>query len=182
VGFWCSLLVEVLGGVVTAGLLAGLVAFLNADNQIDGHDREVRALDEDMRRFLRDRDRVLKVELDTVTNEMVGRGMLHSGIHLVGLIDRKREALQDYRDEITRKRRLYREACDRERWATRLLRQRRGAFPRFELSDESKVILASWREDATVSGMHDTAQVDDPTSREREPDIRRFETEGDECS
>ena len=39
-----------------------------------------------------------------------------------------------------------------------------------ELSDESKVILASWWEDATVSGM------------EREPGIRRFETEGDECS
>jgi len=54
VGFWGSLLVEVLGGVVTAGLLARLVAFLNADDQIGAHDREVHALDEDMRRFLRE--------------------------------------------------------------------------------------------------------------------------------
>ena len=46
----------------------------------------------------------------------------------------------------------------------------------------SKMVLLSWWEDATVSGMQDTAQVDDPTSREREPGIRRFETEGDECS
>jgi hypothetical protein len=72
VGFWGSLLVEVLGGVVTAALLAALLAFLNADNQIDAHDREVRALDEDLRRFMRDRDRILKAELGRVTDVMVG--------------------------------------------------------------------------------------------------------------
>jgi hypothetical protein len=182
VGVWSSLLVEVIGGVVTAGLLGGLVAFWNADNQVDAHDREVRALDEDMARFLRDRDRVLWVELTTVTNEMAGRGVLYSSAHLGELIDRKRQALHDYRDEIIRKRRLYREACERERWAARLLRRRRGAFPRFQLSDESKLILASWRRDATVAGMEGSAAVDDPTSTEREPDLRRFESEGDDCS
>jgi hypothetical protein len=39
VGFWCSLLVEVLGGVATAGLLAALVAFREAANHIEAHDR-----------------------------------------------------------------------------------------------------------------------------------------------
>jgi hypothetical protein len=55
-------------------------------------------------------------------------------------------------------------------------------LPRFELTDESRAILASWREDATVSGMKDSAQVDDPTSMEREPEIRRFENAGDSCT
>lgn len=181
-GFWCSLLVEVLGGVVTASLLAALAAFWNADNQIDAHDREVRSLDEDLRRFLRDRDRLLRVELEGIRTNMAGRGLLYSGAALGGLADAKRQALQDYRDEITWKRRLYREACERERWATRVLRRRRGAFPRFELPDESKAILAAWREDVTISGMDGSAPVDDPTSPEREPDLRRFENEGDDCS
>jgi hypothetical protein len=181
VGFWGSLAVEIVGGVVTAGLLAGLVAYLNADNQIDAHDREVRALDEDMRRFVRDRDRVLWIELTTVTDEMAGRGIVNSSIHLGELADRKRQALHEYRDELIRKRRLYREVCERERWATRLLRRRRGALPRFELSNESKLTVASWRRDATGSD-HETSPVDDPTSAEREPDLQRFEEEGDHCS
>jgi hypothetical protein len=118
VGFWCSLLVEVLGGLATAGLLAALVAFREAANHIEAHDRDVRALDEDIRRFIRDRDRILKVELATETTRLAARGLFHSGPHLVALIDRKRQALQDYRDEITGKRRLYREICESEGWAT----------------------------------------------------------------
>jgi hypothetical protein len=51
---------------------------------------------------------------------------------------------------------------------------------RYELTDDDRAILAAWRAPATYEGHpDDSAPVDDPTSEEREPDLRRFEREGD---
>lgn len=124
--FLPSLAVEIVGGIATAGVLAALVAFRDGVGRIEAHDHEVRALNEDAERFIRDRDRVLGVELATTKNEMAARGLLYSGALLGQLADLKRQALQEYRDEMSRKRQRYREICTTESPTIRLLRRRHG--------------------------------------------------------
>ena len=181
-GFWCSLFVEVLGGVVTALLLAAFAAYWTVRNRVAGHDREVADIDEDLRRFLRDRDRALQIELETDSADANRRGIFLSGIHLARIAERKRQALHEYRDEATRKRRRYREICEAEQGSlmARMVRRSRPLHD-FSLSSESARILDSWRAPATVSGMNDTVAVDDPTSDAHEPELRRLERDGDDC-
>lgn len=52
------------------------------------------------------------VELLTEQNQMAARGQLYSGALPRGLAYLKQSALHDYRGEMTRKRRRYRELCD----------------------------------------------------------------------
>jgi hypothetical protein len=82
----------------------------------------------------------------------------------------RRLALQEYRDEISQKRRKYRSLCDAAPAGTDV--------PRFALESESRQTLARWRAPVTVAGMSDEAAVDDPTDPSREPMIRRLEEEG----
>jgi hypothetical protein len=138
------------------------------------------ALNEDIDRFIRDRDRTLRIELSAVGNDMAFRGLFYSSVHLGALTTAKRSALHDYREEVTRKRRRYADVSAAERFPARLLRRRRGKLGPFALTDEARATLATWREDATIEGLN-AAPVDDPTSEEREPAIRRFESEGDTC-
>jgi hypothetical protein len=97
----------------------------------------------------------LAIELRRTVNQMAAQGQLYSGALPRQLAFAKRGALQQYRDEMIRKRRQYRDLCDDQGGRlTRLLRLS-GAVPPFEL--------------------------DDPTSDEREPDLRRWEADGDRC-
>jgi hypothetical protein len=51
---------------------------------------------------------------------------------------------------------------------------------RFELTDEERSVLASWRANIKPAHMPDEDHpIEDPTSEEFEPDLRRFEREGD---
>lgn len=181
VSFGEALAVEVLGGGTTAGLLGILVARRDGLTQAKGNLREVVALTEDAERFIRDRDRLLRVELSAASDRMAGRGMTWSGSHLGQLADLKRQALQEYRDEMNRKLRRYDDLCDAHPTTVLLVLGRPERLPSFELSDVSRRLLESWRADATVSGMDGRAPVDDPTSEEREPRLRRFEREGARC-
>ena len=74
--------------------------------------REVNYLNEDTRRWIRDRDRVLHSALARTSEEMSARGVFHSSIHLAAVAEVRHQALHDYRDEISRKRRRYRELLD----------------------------------------------------------------------
>jgi hypothetical protein len=180
-GFGLSLLVEVLGGVVTAALLASLVATREAKNRDDAAEHEATDLNEDLRRFLRDRDRTLGIEMAVRSGEMNARGLFHSGAHLVALRELKRQALQEYRDEATIKRRRYRELCQ-ERFACPFVLRRR-TLPVLRLTAESREILAGWRIQVQVAGMTDAVPMydHDPTNVEREPHLRNFEERGDHC-
>ena len=94
---------------------------------------------------------------------------MYSGAHIAALAGLKRQALQEYRDEISLKRRQYRHL--RAEWPS---------VRRYELSEADREILAEWRAPAshpTVVGF--TVEIDDVTSEDREPDLRRFEREGD---
>lgn len=90
-------------------------------------------------------------------------------------------ALHDYRNEMSAKRQRFRELRGAERHAHELLRAKRSKpFPRFELTDEQRDVLAKWRADVAPHHMPGASHsVDDPTSEDREPDLRRFERGGD---
>jgi hypothetical protein len=55
VGFWCSLFVEIVGGLVTALALGVGAAIFAASQQVRGHDDRIADLYEDNRRWFCDR-------------------------------------------------------------------------------------------------------------------------------
>ncbi len=125
----------------------------------------VQDLNDDMRRWLRDRDKQLEIEMKTISNTMGNN--FNSGAHVARIAAVKAQALHEYRDELTRKRREYRERV-------------RGLEnpPRFTLDDASRAILASWRADADVPGVG-TTPVEDPTAHPDEQALLEFEEHGD---
>jgi hypothetical protein len=133
--------------------------------------REVGYLNEDARRWIEDRDRELSGELRQRSGEMNASGLMYSGAHLAGLALLRQQALLEYRDEMSAKRRRYAELLEKAGPDTEL--------PRFELTDASREIVAGWRAPIKVSGMDQEGKVADPTDESREPDLRRFEQEGD---
>jgi predicted nucleotide-binding protein len=133
--------------------------------------REVEYLNEDTRRWIADRDRELHAASAKLSNEMAARGHQYSGGHLSGLAGLRRQALQEYRDEISAKRRRYRELCAAAASGSDV--------PRFALDDASRETLARWRAPVTVAGMDASTDVDDPTDRSLEPGLKRFEDQGD---
>ena len=126
-------------------------------------------LHEDTGRWLRDREKGLAAESRKTSNEMAARGQLYSGAHLAALAGLKREALHEYRDEISLKRRQYRS-----------IRAKVPSVSRYGLSDADRKVLATWRAPATHPALEGASvDVDDVTSEDVEPDLRRFEREGD---
>jgi hypothetical protein len=134
---------------------------------------EVRDLNGDVSRWLRDRDRELQAALNQKRNEVAAAGLLYSGAFLQAQITLKRQALHEYRDEMTRKRRRFRDLCAAVGAGV--------ALPALELTDDARAVLAGWREPATIPGSNDTAAVDDPTSETLEVNLRQFEAKGDGC-
>jgi hypothetical protein len=126
----------------------------------------------DAARWLRDRDRELQVALKRKRGEMSAAGQLYSGAFLRAQVALKQQALHEYRDEMTRKRRCYRDLC---------IAVSEVELPPLALSERARSLLADWRAPATLPGSNDTADLDDPTSEMLEPDLRRFEVEGDRC-
>ena len=133
--------------------------------------REVEYLNEDARRWVRDRDQILQSEMAQTSEEMNTRGAFHSSVHLTRLAGIRRLALHEYRDEICRKRRQYRELTD--------ALAADAEVPRFALDDSSRDALARWRAPVRVPGMDGELAVDDPTDPAFEPDLREFEHRGD---
>jgi HNH endonuclease len=126
-------------------------------------------LRDDTTRWLRDRNDRLGAESRKATNDINARGLLYSGAHPAALAGLRRAALHEYRDEISRKRRQYRRILDQA-----------PTVDRYQLSDADREILASWRAPITPAALPETSlEVDDVTREELEPDLRRFEREGD---
>ena len=129
----------------------------------------VQYLNDDLRRWIYDRDHRLRSDLAYETESMNARGLLQSSIHLSAVGSLRRQALQDYRDEMSAIRRRYREVYGAAPAGSDV--------PHLALDDASREILTRWRSPATVPGMNDQAPVDDPTdesSRARPTRIRAF--------
>lgn len=131
---------------------------------------EITDLNQDADRWLRDRGRELQGALRAKTEELNAKNLLYSGAFLRSYAALKRQALHEYRDEMTRKRRRYRD-----------LRASAGpgsGFPPLRLTDEGRGILARWRAPVTPVSGDGSLEVEDPTSEVLEEDLRRFEIEG----
>ena len=176
-GFGLSLLVEIIGGIVTALVLGLGVAFFAASQRVRTHDGRIDDLYEDNRRWFRDRDRDLGIAKHQLAEQAADRGMIGGGALSQGGKKKQRQALHDYRDEMSAKRRRYRELGEAEGKAEEVVRRRAGRMRRFELSDSEREILAAWRTDLDPPGA--PGAVEDPTSEALEPDLRRFEEHGD---
>jgi hypothetical protein len=180
VDFWDSLAVEIPGGIVTALFLGLGAAVYAASQQVRHHDERVADLEEDNRRWFRDRDAQVERETRRATNELASIAQHTAGALLNALEAVRRQALHEYRDEMSAKRRRYRELREAEGRLPGMIRRRRGPLRRFALAEGQRSILDSWRSDiqppSTPGASH---PVDDPTRPGLEPDLRRFEAEGD---
>jgi hypothetical protein len=181
VDFWTSLLVEVIGGIATAVMLGVGAALYAADQRVRRHDEAINDLYEDNRRWFRDRDRRVHIGKSQASSDLNARGLFHSGAWIQAMAIHQQGALHDYRDEVSAKRRRYRQLLEAEDKATELVRSRRHRPLRhLTLTDDERAVIASWRADIDPPHMpDDRSPIDDPTSEELEPDLRRFEREGD---
>jgi hypothetical protein len=182
VSFWGDMAANAVGGIVTAVILGGWATRFAVTREIRANDARVADLEEDNRRWIRDRNAQLEVDVRRTTNELAAQGQTYSGAVNSSLAHVRRGALKDYRDEMTRKRRRYAAILDTEGGLHRWLRRRLSRpLSRFELTPEQRQTVESWRA-FSVPGDEPAAQhevPDDPTSEESEPDLRRFEREGD---
>jgi hypothetical protein len=181
VGFWSSLFVEIIGGLFTALVLGAGAAAFAASQRVGIHDDRIDELYEDNRRWFRDRDRRLGVEKAVAQQGSVTLGGLYGGAWIQETANTQQDALHDYRDEISAKRRRYRELRAAEGKGSDLFRTWRSRpMRRFELTDPERKILASWRANVEPEQSPGTSYpIEDPTSAELEPELRHFEVEGD---
>ena len=169
------------GGVVTGAILGTWALWFTVGQQIRGHDERIDDLREDNRRWFRDRDAALHRELHRLDQQRVHAGVTSAGIAAMAEEEVKRIALHEYRDEISAKRRRYRELATAEAgWTHGKLRKRRSrTLSRFGLTDDQRTVLALWRSIPTPDGGPHRSISDDPTDPGLEADLRRFEREGD---
>jgi hypothetical protein len=186
VSFWSDVASEASGGVVTAVILGAWALRFTVGQQIRQHDERIVDLEEDNRRWFRDRDAQLRRELVAVAEDLAARNMSRSSIADGDNIACKHRALHDYRDELTGKRRRYRQLLAAEGWSHARVRGglcgwRARPLRRFELTAEQRDVLDTWRTfSPSTSEPRETRELpNDPTSEELEPDLRRFEREGD---
>lgn len=174
--FWCSLLVEIVGGLATGVVLGIGAAWFAASQQVRLNNGRVADLLEDNRRWFRDTDSFHERDLLQKMQQARAAGVERGGAPIQITRSLRSSVLHAYRDEISVKRRRYREIADSEGWLHRLVR-RGSPLPRFELTDEQRTFLAGWRE--PVKGERGEVEIPDLTGPALEPDIRRFEEQGD---
>lgn len=169
-----NLLAPVLAAIFTAALIrVGSVRGAVAQNT-----RLVNYLNDDLRRWVRDRDRQLEIELKTITNQ--AGPQLYSGGHVRHRAAAKRRALHEYRDEATGKLRELAELEDGEGILHRYWRRREGRPPlALHLPADCRDALARWREPATnpADATAPPVSVDDPSRADLEPALGELEAE-----
>jgi len=176
--------------IAASGMTAAWLKSRSAGREVTTNTRQVRDLNDDLRRWVQDRDRELSQELATITNQAgapetvtmrlarVSPGsQLYAASHVTRLVAAKRAALHQYRDEATRKLREFDAIVESEGRLHRRARRRRGLPElRLALPSDCRETLRRWREDAVnPADPSSTAAVDDPTRPELEPRLRQLE-------
>ena len=187
--------IGILSPLLASGLTYGVVRTAGSRGEIVADDRVVGDLNEDLRRWVRDRDRGLDVEHailsaqynnpDSVPEwrERVPEELRHlpagsqyySGAHVQAHADAQRRALHEYRDEASRKLRAVKAQVERE---GRLHRDSRGRRARNTAPPAPPGLprrLGEVAKPAQVTGMEFEAPIDDPTRPELEPELAELE-------
>src|SRR3954468_8919751 len=95
------------GGIVTAVILGVWATRFAVTREIRANDERIGDLEEDNRRWIRDRNAQLEIEARRTTNELAAGGHTFDGVMISSHEHIRRQALQQYRDEMTGKRRRY---------------------------------------------------------------------------
>jgi hypothetical protein len=152
--------------VLVAAVTAWFVAGRGAGREVASHDRRAGELNEDLRRWVRDRDREASVRMGQIVEQANVRGVTGGGALRQAAGKVYRQALHEYRDEATAKQRELERRLDTEGRAHRRVRRRRHApAPRLALPQDCSAMLARWRERAE----------EDPTRPELEAALREIE-------
>lgn len=196
------------GQVVVLGAGGFWVATLRRGPGEVAHDRLVRDLNEDLRRWVSDRARQLTADLALIAayandpdlegpavERLIGGlrkpvpddlkrlpagSQFSSGAHLNWQKAAKEQALHEWRDEATRKLRELDEVLAAEgRLHARRRERKGGPSPELRLPPEGVQCVDGWRAPAAIPGTTDTLEIDDPTRADLEPRVRGLEAGGD---
>jgi hypothetical protein len=175
-----------LAAIVAGPLIALTLGYLSSGREVAEHDARASELNEDMRRWVRDRDRQLERELRTLVNQ-AGSGIvsrfpvppaehpssgtgsqLYSGALTNEAVAGMRQALHEYRDEATAKVREFSALARGEQWWHGWYRRRRGFDPAtLGLGGQERIALGRWRRRPALvspgSEEPDLIVGDDPT-------------------
>lgn len=157
-------------GALLAGLLAQAGRAWAAWGEVSLHDEEATERNARLVVWVDDRTRILLIEMDRTSNELVARGQLYSGAHGGELAHLKAQALHDYRDELARTRiDLSRLRAREGAWHWLWRKLRRNPTPRLTADTLRNIepFLERWREPVTrhESGAGPGAPPLDRTSR-----------------
>jgi hypothetical protein len=173
------LLGPLLAALIGGPLVAITFRYFEVPKEVAEHDAHASELVEDLRRWVRDRNRELEAEIRGIVN---GAGnQLYSGSFVNAVSAAMHGALHQYRDEATSKVRKFSTLARSEgRWHAAHRRRRGFAAPGIGLLGQERIALNRWRQrpHPVKSGgqQADVTVGDDPTSNE--PSIEKLETDG----
>ena len=172
------LLGPILAAVIGGPLAALTFRYFGVGRAVAENDARASELDEDLRRWVRDRNRQLENELRGLVN---GAGnQLYAGSLRNKAVSAMRRALHEYRDEATGKAREFSAVARAEgRWHRRNRARRGFGSPSLGLRWQERLNLDRWRQrpDIVEPGppKPDLVVQDDPTADE--PSIALLESE-----
>ncbi|HET8863419.1 MAG TPA: hypothetical protein VFM94_09230 [Solirubrobacterales bacterium] len=180
-----NLLGPILAALIGGPLVAIAFRYFQIPREVGDHDARAVELDEDLRRWVRDRDRQLQRELRTLVNQAgtgavsrfpvppgaipAGAGsQLYSGALVSEAVAGMRAALHEYRDEASGKAREFAALARSEtRWHERYRKRHKRASPSLGLREGERATLAEWRERPhPVESGQMISVDDDPTAGE----------------
>jgi hypothetical protein len=182
-----NLLGPILAALIGGPLIALAFRYLQVPHEVGEHDARAVELDEDLRRWVRDRDRQLQRELRILVTQAgsgvvsrfpvprsempLGAGsQLDTGAIANEAVAGMRAALHEYRDEASAKTREFTALARSETgWHERYRRKHRRTPPALGLEESERAIVTGWREKPHPVEADETISVDDdPTTDERE--------------
>lgn len=159
-------LTNVLAPVGVAVLTTRYLTGRRVGDQLDDTDRRAAEINEDMRRWVHDRDWAARVRMNEITQQATAMGVAQGGAIRAGAGKVYRHVLHEYRDVLTAKDRALAEMLAAEGRAHSRRRRRAGRpAPRLELPADCLAIVERWR------GLAE----DDPSGPDVEPRVARVE-------
>lgn len=174
-----NLLVPIAVALVSGALIASARRYSRIGKEVADNDARAAELDEDLRRWVRDRNRQLETELRSLVN---GAGIqLYAGSLRNKAHASMHRALHQYRDEATGKAREFSALARSEgRWHRRYRKRHDLGAPSLGLLGQERLYLGRWRQRPHLvdpgGPEPDLIVNDDPTANE--PSIAPLDSEG----
>jgi hypothetical protein len=161
-----NLAVPVGASLTTILMNARVTKWRAAAGEIADHDRRAAEINQDLRRWVRDRDRAADVRMKEIRQDANGKGVISSGAMTQAAGKVYRHGLHEYRDRATVEQREIDAILAAEGRAHERRRQRGGrAAPVLALPDDCRSIVTGWRQRAE----------DDPSRPDLEPRLAEIE-------